>query len=84
MGFKLKQKTKWFNAISGWVTKQELLNIAELQVVKKLDIVHKFKNDYSIEQEDSPPEINQNQKQLNKIIQGGKCYEQDRASQRRK
>jgi len=44
-GFKLKQKTKWFNGISGWVKKSELVQIADLQFVKQLDIVHRFRKD---------------------------------------
>ncbi|HLG32954.1 MAG TPA: S8 family peptidase [Ignavibacteriaceae bacterium] len=44
-GFKLKQKTKWFNGVSGWVTKSELAQIAELQFVKQLDIVYRFRTD---------------------------------------
>jgi len=45
LGFQLKQKTKWFNGISGWVTKTELLQIANLPFVKQLDIVYRFKQD---------------------------------------
>ncbi len=66
LGFKLKQKTKWFNGISGWATKHELLDIAELHFVKELDIVHKFKVDYIIEDEASSPQIIQNHNKLRK------------------
>jgi hypothetical protein len=66
LGFKLKQKTKWFNGISGWATKQDIVNISSLQFVKELDVVHKFKSAYPIEEEDSPQQINQNQNNLNK------------------
>ncbi len=45
LGFQLKQKTKWFNGISGWATKAELLQIANLPFVKQLDIVYRFKKD---------------------------------------
>jgi serine protease AprX len=45
LGFQLKQKTKWFNGISGWITKSELLQIANLPFVKQLDIVYRFKKD---------------------------------------
>jgi subtilisin family serine protease len=69
LGFKVKQKSKWFNGISGWATKQELLNILQLQFVKELDIVYKFKKEYSVEEEkqDSQKKINQNLNNLNKI-----------------
>jgi hypothetical protein len=45
VGLKLKQKTKWFNGISGWVTKTELLQIANLPFVKQMDIVYRFRSD---------------------------------------
>ncbi len=59
LGFKLKQKTKWFNGISGWATKQEIYNISSFNFVKQIDIVKKFKRDYQIEDEDAPPPVNQ-------------------------
>ncbi len=49
LGFKLKQKSKWFNGISGYATKLEIGLIAQQDFVKKLDIVHKYKKDYSVE-----------------------------------
>jgi len=69
LGFKVKQKSKWFNGISGWATKQELLNISQLQYVKELDIVYKFKKEYAVEEdkEDNQTKINQNPNNLNKI-----------------
>jgi hypothetical protein len=66
LGFKLKQKTKWFNGISGWATKQQILNISSLQFVEELDVVQKIKRDYTIEEKNSSPQINQNQNNLNK------------------
>jgi hypothetical protein len=62
LGFRLKQKTKWFNGISGWVTKTELVQISNLSFVKQFDIVYRFKNDKSEEEilNDFPEEINQN------------------------
>ena len=32
-GFRVKQKTKWFNGVSGWVTKTELTKISNLPYV---------------------------------------------------
>ena len=62
LGFQLKQKTKWFNGISGWVTKAELTQIANLTFVKQLDIVYRFRKDNFEEESinDNTQEINQN------------------------
>ena len=61
LGFQLKQKTKWFNGISGWVTKSELLQIANLPFVKQLDIVYRFRKDNFEEeiQNENSEELNQ-------------------------
>jgi len=62
LGFQLKQKTKWFNGISGWITKAELLQIANLPFVRQLDIVYRFKKD-NFEEEtqiENSEESNQN------------------------
>lgn len=44
-GFQVKQKTKWFNGVSGWATRDELIQIANSQFVKQLDIVYRFRKD---------------------------------------
>lgn len=49
LGFEVKQKSKWFNGVSGYVTKSEIGLILQLSSVKNLDLVRKFKSDYSIE-----------------------------------
>ncbi|MCH7517297.1 MAG: S8 family serine peptidase, partial [Bacteroidetes bacterium] len=49
LGFKVKQKSKWFNGVSGYVTKSEIGLISQLSSVKNLDLVRRFKSDYSIE-----------------------------------
>jgi serine protease AprX len=51
LGFKVKRKSKWFNGVSGYVTKSELGLISQLSTVKSLDVVHKFKTDYSVEED---------------------------------
>ncbi|MCH7774178.1 MAG: S8 family serine peptidase, partial [Bacteroidetes bacterium] len=51
LGFEVKQKSKWFNGVSGYVTKSEIGLISQLSSVKSLDVVHKFKKDYSIEED---------------------------------
>ena len=53
LGFRLKQKSKWFNGISGYATKKELDLISILPFVKKLDVVEKFRKDYSVEDQES-------------------------------
>jgi len=53
LGFEVKQKTKWLNGVSGYVTKSEIGLISQLSTVKSLDVVHKFKKDYSVEEEAS-------------------------------
>jgi subtilisin family serine protease len=50
LGFKVKQKTKWFNGVSGWATKSELSQFANLSFVKQLNIVYRFRKDYSEEE----------------------------------
>ena len=51
LGFEVKQKSKWFNGVSGYVTKSEIGLISQLSTVKSLDVVHKFKKNYSIEED---------------------------------
>ncbi len=53
LGFEVKQKSKWFNGVSGYVTKSEIGLISQLSTVKILDVVHKFKKDYSVEEDAS-------------------------------
>ena len=36
LGFRLKQKSRWFNGISGFATKQEIALISDLPFVKKI------------------------------------------------
>ena len=51
LGFRMKQKSKWLNGISGYATKSEIGLISQLSTVKSLDVVHKFKRDYSFEED---------------------------------
>lgn len=52
LGFRLKQKSRWFNGISGFATKQEIALISDLPFVKKIDVVKKFRKDYGAEIKD--------------------------------
>jgi serine protease AprX len=45
LGFQLKQKTKWFNGVSGWIKAYQLPQIAVLPFVKQMDIVYRFRSD---------------------------------------
>jgi hypothetical protein len=49
-GFELKQISKWFNGVSGYLTKQELDNILGLSFVDKADIVYQFKKSIEIKE----------------------------------
>jgi hypothetical protein len=44
-GFQLKQKSKWFNGVSGWVKSSQLSQIAVLPFIKQMDIVYRFRSD---------------------------------------
>jgi subtilisin family serine protease len=50
-GFKVKHRTKWLNGVSGWATKQVIEELTNLSYVRELDIVQKYKTDYSVEEE---------------------------------
>lgn len=45
-GFELKQKSKWFNSISGFVSPNKLNLIASLPFVKSIDVVEKYTKNY--------------------------------------
>ncbi|MDR3610430.1 MAG: S8 family serine peptidase [Ignavibacteriaceae bacterium] len=47
-GFILNQISKWFNGVSGYITKKELNNILELPFIESSDIVCQFKNYHDI------------------------------------
>ena len=45
-GFELKQKSKWFNAVSGYATQNEINQIAANNFVNKIDVVGTFAKRY--------------------------------------
>src|ERR1035437_2683840 len=49
-GFELKQISKWFNGVSGYITKQQFDNIVGLSFVDKADIVYQFKKSIEIKE----------------------------------
>jgi len=57
-GFKVKHRTKWFNGVSGWATKQVIEKLTNLSYVQEMDIVHKYKTDYSAEEESENTSLN--------------------------
>jgi subtilisin family serine protease len=57
-GFEVKQISKWFNGVSGYITKQEFDNVLELPFVENGDIVYQLKKS---------PEIREHTGDLNKI-----------------
>ena len=57
-GFKVKHRTKWFNGVSGWATKQVIEELTNLSYVQEMDIVHKYKTDYSVEEESENTSLN--------------------------
>lgn len=48
-GFKVKQKSRWFNGVSGYATKNIIEQLSVNQVVRMIDVVHKFKSSYEVE-----------------------------------
>ncbi len=62
LGFQLKQKTKWFNGVSGWIKASQLPEIVRLPFVRQMDIVYRFRTDKYEEESvnDLPKESNQN------------------------
>jgi subtilisin family serine protease len=50
-GFEIKQRSKWFNGVSGYATKLEIGLVSQVAVVKQIDVVRRFKREYTIEKE---------------------------------
>ena len=58
-GFKLRNKSRWFNAISGYATKTQINQISSFNFVKKADVVSTFsKRSDDIEFLQQEPELN--------------------------
>ncbi len=41
-GFVIKQKSKWFNAVSGYADESDIIKISSLNFVQKIDVVEKY------------------------------------------
>jgi subtilisin family serine protease len=46
IGFELKQRSRWFNGVSGYLTKSKISSIVNLPFVKNMDIVYALKKNY--------------------------------------
>jgi len=44
-GFTLKQKSRWFNGVSGFIPASKISKLETLSFIKKLDVVRKYKNE---------------------------------------
>ncbi len=53
-GFAVRQKSKWFNAVSGYTVKENINRIALLPFVERIDVVRGFKNEYNLIDKDKP------------------------------
>ena len=49
-GFELKQISKWFNGVSGYITKQQFDNVVGLSFVEKADVVNQLKKSAEIKE----------------------------------
>ncbi len=61
LGFKVKHRSKWFNGVSGWASRSEIIELSHLSFVKQLDIVNRIRNNYSIEKNGSTSSSTTNQ-----------------------
>ncbi len=52
-GLKLRQKSRWFNGISGYTTKENISRIAGYPFVQKIDLVYGFKINYNDVEKDN-------------------------------
>ena len=70
LGFVVKQKSRWFNAVSGYATKDLINQMSTLEVVKKLDAVVKFRNEELKSEEETdyvPDDQGQNLEKGNEV-----------------
>lgn len=62
VGFELKQKSKWFNSVSGYANSATIKTISSFSFVKKLDLVKRFKRN------NTNPEIQDTSKFIPKYL----------------
>jgi subtilisin family serine protease len=48
LGFKVKHKSKWFNAVSGYINKTDIVSISRLPFVNSIDIVKRLKSNKDV------------------------------------
>ena len=68
--FTLKQKSKWFNGISGFISTNNLEKIANLNFVKKIDIVYQLKKIKNVDENSINKNFNFPQKTIHSFDYG--------------
>lgn len=58
LGFSLKQKSKWFNAVSGYLSVAQVGSVSNLSFVKQMDLVARLPKDYEETEIDLQTEAN--------------------------
>jgi serine protease AprX len=78
-GFKLKNKSRWFNAVSGYATRSQINQITSLNFVKKADVVSTYsKRSDDIEFLQQEPELNKiNQPEGSHSLNYGSSFAQN-------
>ncbi len=66
LGFVVKQKSRWFNAVSGYATKDLINQLSTLESIKKLDAVVKFRDENLNPEEGTEINPNDQGQKLNK------------------
>lgn len=64
-GFEVKQKSRWFNGVSGYIEASSLTQLSDLPFVKTVDIVRSYSND-EIKNQNQNQSKNYSDYQLNK------------------
>ena len=56
-GVELKHRSKWFNRISCYMTREQMLEISDMEFVKSLDLVRKFRVNYDYPETPGSPVV---------------------------
>ncbi len=76
-GFKLRHKSKYLNAVSGYINIHNIKTISTNNFIKKIDIVKKYhKNENSIEKVKNETKIHNLQKQKSHLLNYGPSFTQ--------
>ena len=63
---KVRHKSRWLNAVSVELKRSALSNLSALDYVKKIDLLRKFRNERSIEEQPIPEKLKENRQGLYK------------------